>query len=163
VGTLLGGVAHPETSLKALPTNFKNFRPFRCRRRASGSALIAIVALCFVGSACDENGKVATTTPSSTVTEAPSSEAGTGYSITAGSDGFEPDSLTVPSTEPVLIVNGTKDDLVLSVDGDGSSRSSTIDLNAGETVVLTLPGPGAYIITSPGNTDLTATVMVNER
>lgn len=74
-------------------------------------------------------------------------------------DGFLPDSIELDEGTVLIFRNDSGDDVTLSLTGteDGDQE---FEVKAGATLDLPMSGSGARIITVPGDTELTATVMV---
>ncbi len=128
------------------------------------AAVVLLPALLGLAAACGEDGEnPLPDLGGSATTSAAASPRATGPGVLTISTGglFEPDSIEIAVDTVVMLENESDRDLVLAVNGDDNPDGPLeIEIGAGESAQLELPGPGAYVITSPGNTSLTATVMV---
>ena len=128
-----------------------------CFRRPSALALVLSTSLFLT--ACSEDGRAALVVGSSTPeAAAPTSAGASGFVLRITEDGFSPASVEVPEGSVVRLTNDSETGRTVMVsdviDGDGET------IEPGETLQLALPKVGAYVVTSPGNTEFTATITV---
>lgn len=78
--------------------------------------------------------------------------------ITLSADGFEPDAVEVDEGATVRVTNNTEDPMTIIVSGGDSDTEFEIPPQA--EIEITLASAGARVITVPGESGMTASIMV---
>lgn len=143
------------------PSTAAGLRRFRISRIASALGIALLLPLLVAACVFDGDDDPSSTFPADGGPASPASsdsQPARQDSISLTGDGFEPDAVEVDEGSVVRVTNNTDDDMTIIVSGGDSDTE--FEIPAGAEVEIPLESPGARVITVPGESGLTATVMV---
>lgn len=117
-------------------------------------ALPLFAAGCVFGGDSESNNETSTAAPQVDASVAPARQ----DHITLSADGFEPDSVEVDEGATVRVTNNTEEPMTIIVSGGDSDTEFEIPPQA--EIEITLADSGARVITVPGESGMTASIMV---
>jgi hypothetical protein len=143
------------------PSTADGSRRVRIPRIATTVGALLLLPLLAAGCVFDGDDDSATTLPSNGASASPvngDAQPVRQDSIALTKDGFEPDAVEVDEGAVVRVSNNTDGPMTIIVSGGDSGTE--FEIPAGAEIEITLASPGARVITVPGDSGLTATVMV---